>query len=74
MSGLAAMGMMGAFRNPDIPLAPVVASAPIFIGAAVFLTELALFAMLRVSGALAALAMRLGFYAIWHIAWPVLTY
>jgi hypothetical protein len=74
MSALAAVGMMGAFQNPDIPLAPQVAAAPMVIGAAVFAIELALFWMLTRGGLLAALVMRLGFYAVWHIAWPAFAY
>lgn len=74
MSALAAAGMMAAFQNPTIPLSPQVATAPDVIGGAVFLIELALFAMLARSGLIAALAMRLAFYALWHIAWPALAY
>jgi len=74
MSALAALGMMSAFQNPAVPLDPQVAAAPMFIGSAVFVIELALFWMLARAGLLAALAMRLGFYAIWHIAWPALAY
>jgi len=74
MSAIAAAGMMAAFGNPDIPLSSTVAAAPMLIGAAVLAIELALFAMLWKRGFVAALAMRLGFYAVWHIAWPALTY
>jgi len=74
MSALAAVGMIGAFQNPDVPLDPQLPIAPMVIGGAVFVIEVALFAMLARAGLFAALAMRLGFYAIWHIAWPALAY
>jgi len=73
-SALAAVGMMAAFQNPNVPLDPQVAAAPMIIAGAVFVIELALFAMLARGGLLASLAMRLGFYAIWHIAWPAFAY
>lgn len=74
MSALAALSMVAVFQNPDVPLHPAVAAAPMVIGAAVFLIEIALFAVFRAQGFIAALAMRLGFYAVWHIAWPLLAY
>lgn len=74
MSGLAAMSMAAAFRLPDIGLVARVAAAPMLVAAAVFAIELALFEMFRRDGIVAALAMRLGFYAVWHIAWPAVAY
>jgi len=74
MSSLTALGMAEAFQNPDIPLSANVTAAPIVIAVAVFVIELALFTAFRRLGFLAALATRLGFYAIWHIAWPAIAY
>lgn len=74
MALIAALGMASAFQNPDIPLNQTTPAAPILIGAAVFCVELALFAMFAARGFIAALVMRLGFYAVWHIAWPALAY
>lgn len=74
MAGLAALGMATAFQMPDVGLVARVAAAPFWIAAAVFVIELALFEMFRRHGFMAALAMRLGFYAVWHIAWPALAY
>lgn len=74
MSVIAALGMMSAFQNPDIPLSQSTSAAPMVIGAAVLVIELALFAMMWARGLAASLLMRLGFYAVWHIAWPALAY
>lgn len=74
LSGLAAMSMAAAFSIPDIPITASSNYIIIIAGVMVFITELLIMYLYKRYGMLAPVSMRLGFYVMWHIIWPLLFY
>ena len=74
ISIISAIGMVGAFGNPNIPLDAKYTFVPAVIGFLVFVSELILFKMMKRYGFIASLCTRFGFYAVWHVIWPIVFY
>ena len=74
LSLFAALSMLSAFSNPDIPLNNPGHFLLALLGILVFLSEMASFNLLKRYGFLSSLIFRFSFYSIWHIIWPALAY
>ena len=74
ISLVSAIGMVGAFGNPMIPLTARYFFVPYLIGALVFSAEMILFEFMKKYGLISSFFARYGFYFVWHIFWPLIFY
>jgi hypothetical protein len=69
-----AISMIMAFNNPNIPLQISSTFLMIVLAFLIFINELVTLYFFRIYGFLSPIVLRLSFYLMWHIIWPVLFY
>lgn len=69
-----AVSMYMAFHNPTIPLNQISNISMLILMLLIFVQEMVILYIFRLYGFISPIVMRLSFYMLWHVFWPLVFY